>query len=81
MGDNGISSQDQPTLLRQWLTKQSLTVDELATAMGLSLRYVADIVEGKQPIRNSVMGAFLRAYGPRAAAEAFNLELEPASTQ
>ena len=72
-----------PTLdrLLLWIERRQFPLDRLASDMGYKLSYVLRIVEGRAPITDGFIGAFTRVYGPRAAAEAFNLELEPASTQ
>jgi hypothetical protein len=77
MSDVTILKSDRAILFRQWIDGRDLTIDEVARAMDLSLRYVADIADGRLPIRDRFIGTFARVYGAQAASEAFGLTDTP----
>lgn len=60
--------------LWQWAKDNGITTDEMAAKMGYNIVYLQQLLMGYYPIKDTFMGAFLRVYGPSAAAEAFGLQ-------
>ena len=71
-----MSDHERNALLWQWVRENRISAEELAAKLERSPSYMLGVLMGHQPLTDSVMGAFLRVFGPAAAAAAFGLEQE-----
>ena len=67
------------TLLEQWMTRDGISVADLAERIGYHPTYIDGVLKGRFQVSDKLIGAIAREYGLDAVAAAFGLEYEGAA--